>query len=54
MSDQLALAITTGVIIGMILAVPLMCLYYAVRQLTKVVAMSKLSLDDYLELELEK
>ena len=52
MTDQLALAITTGVVMGTIMAIPLIGLCYAVRQLTKVVARSKLSLDDYLALEL--
>lgn len=52
MSEQLTLAIVTGVIIGAICAVPLTLMYFTLRQLLKIVARSKLSLYDYLALEL--
>ncbi len=43
-------AVVTGVVIGMILVVPLLVLLGSVKILIKVIARSKLSLDDYLKL----
>ncbi len=53
MSDQFYFAVVTGVVYGMITAVPLLAIWGALRVLTRVVAKSKLSLDDYLALELK-
>lgn len=54
MTPEMHCAIVTGAIIGTIMAIPLLIIYRTLRLLLKVIAQSKLSLDDYLDLELER
>lgn len=51
MSDQIILSIFTGVVIGFMVSVPLWMIVAMLRLLLRITAKSKLSLNDYLELE---
>lgn len=50
MNDTIIFAIVSGATCGAIVALPLIAIYYTLRILLRVVAKSKLSLDEYLEL----